>query len=62
MAGDPKFEIASFYPELEDYYGVLIGLCYSLPLAITGVYNGSLSAKMNRKWLLAGAIGFLSLL
>ena len=37
------FEIASAYPMLENYYGVLVGLCFTMPYAISGLYAGGLT-------------------
>ena len=43
QANNPAFELATFYPELESYYGLLCGLCYTLPYALSGLYMGALS-------------------
>lgn len=61
MKGDPKFEISSAYPELNQYYGLLVGLCYSLPYAISGLYAGSLTKKGNRKLMMITVVTLLSL-
>ena len=61
MKGDPKFEIASAYPMLNQYYGLLVGLCYSLPNAVAGLYAGSLTKTGNRKIMMATVIALLSM-
>lgn len=60
--GDPKFEIAMAYPQMESYYGALVGLCFTVPYAVSGLYTGSITRRGNRKWMLMGVIGMMSLL
>lgn len=62
LAGDPKFEIAAAYPQLEASYGALVGLCFTLPYAISGLYSGSLTRKGNRKFMMIAVISMLSML
>lgn len=47
---------------MEAYYGALVGLCFTLPYAISGLYAGSITRRGNRKWMLLGVIGVMSLL
>jgi MFS family permease len=61
MKGDPKFEIATAYPELNQYYGLLVGLCYSLPYSLAGLYAGALTKTGNRKLMMIVVVGLLSL-
>ena len=61
MKGDPKFEISTAYPELNQYYGLLVGLCYSLPYAVSGLYAGSLTKTGNRKLMMITVVTLLSL-
>ena len=60
--GNPQFEIASAYPNLENLYGVLVGLCFTMPYAISGLYAGGLTRRGNRKLMMIGAICLMSLL
>ena len=60
--GDPKFEIASAYPGLENYYGALVGLCFTMPYAISGLYTGNLTRRGNRKLMMIGVIAMMSML
>ena len=62
LANIQKFEIAQAYPQMESYYGALVGLCFTLPYAISGLYAGSITRRGNRKWMLFGVIGVMSLL
>ena len=61
MLGDPKYEIASAYPLLHDYYGWLVGFAFTLPYSIAGLYAGSLAKTGNRKILMVTTITMLSL-
>lgn len=61
MKGDPKFEISTAYPELNQYYGLLVGLCYSLPYSLAGLYAGSLTKTGNRKIMMVGVVALLSM-
>ena len=61
MKGDPKFEISSAYPEMNTYYGLLVGLCYSVPYALSGLYAGSLTKGGNRKIMMIAVVSALSL-
>ena len=45
---------------MNEYYGLLVGLCYTLPYAFSGLYMGSLTKKGNRKWMLISVIMLLS--
>ena len=47
---------------MESYYGALVGLCFTLPYAVSGLYAGSLTRRGNRKWMLLGVIGVMSLM
>jgi MFS family permease len=47
---------------MESYYGALVGLFFTLPYAVSGLYTGSLTRRGNRKWMLMGVIGVMSLL
>lgn len=60
--GDPKFEISSAYPGMESCYGALVGLFFTLPYAIAGLYTGSLTRTGNRKLMMIGAIATMSVL
>ena len=60
--GNPKFEIATAYPQLENYYGALVGLCFTMPYAISGLYAGGMTRTGNRKLMMLGAISLMSML
>lgn len=51
-AGNPFFEIASSYPEMGKYYGLIVGLLFTLPFSISGLVMGALTDKFNRKIIL----------
>jgi len=59
--GNPIYEITASYPELPQYYGVLVGMAYTVPYSICGLLSGSLTKEGNRKLLLAGVITTMSL-
>ena len=61
LAGSPKYEISTAYPELDTYYGLLVGLAYTLPYSISGLYAGSLTRTYNRRAMMIGVITALSL-
>ena len=54
------FEISSAYPELNAYYGLLVGLCYTLPYSVSGLYAGSLTKNGNRKLMMMAVIAAIS--
>jgi len=60
QAGNPLFEISSFYPQLDNYYPLLVGLFYSIPYAFSGLYMGQLTKTGNRKWLMVSVLVMLS--
>jgi hypothetical protein len=49
MKGDIKYEIASAYPQLHDTYGLLVGLAFTVPYSIAGLYAGNMTKTGNRK-------------
>lgn len=60
--GNPKYELSSaFFPQIDQYYGLLIGLCYTLPFAISGLFAGQLTRKANRKVMMMTVITVMSL-
>ena len=46
---------------MDTYYGLLVGLCYSVPYALSGLYAGSLTKSGNRKLMLVAVVGLLSM-
>lgn len=54
--GNPFFEIVADYPQIEKYYGLLVGLVYTVPFALTGLVAGNISERANRKIFLGTAI------
>ena len=60
--GNPKYEIAaSFHPFFDQYYGSLVGLLYTMPFAISALFAGQLTRKVNRKRMLIAVILGMSL-
>jgi MFS family permease len=60
MKGDVKFEIASAYPQLHDTYGLLVGLAFTVPYSIAGLYAGNMTKTGNRKQMMIFTILALS--
>mmetsp|Transcript_10536 Transcript_10536/g.17676 ORF Transcript_10536/g.17676 Transcript_10536/m.17676 type:complete len:195 (+) Transcript_10536:364-948(+) len=60
MMGSPFFEISKAYPELDLYYGLLVGMCYTVPHAVAGLYTGALTKTFNRKIMLVTVTLLLS--
>jgi MFS family permease len=60
------YEIAASYPQLNQWYGWLAGLAYTLPYSLMGLVAGAFTNKVNRKFtlgitmMLAGVTQFLS--
>lgn len=46
---NPMYEISSAYPLMSDYYGFLVGLFYTMPYAITGLFAGNMTRTLNRR-------------
>lgn len=40
------------YPELQQYYGLLSGVLFALPLSVCTIFMGLATDKVSRKWLL----------
>jgi len=53
QAGDPMYEIRTMWPELNQYYGLLTGLIYTVPYSFFGLVAGKISDSVNRKAFLA---------
>ena len=53
------YEMSSAYPEMNKYYGFLVGPFYTLPYAISGLFAGNLTRTINRKDMLFGIIMLL---
>jgi MFS family permease len=60
-AGNPFFEIAASYPEMGKYYGIIVGLLFTLPFSISGLVMGALTDKFNRKVMLGITVTLSSL-
>jgi len=52
MAGNPIFEISTAYPQLKYWYGLLVGLIYTVPYSFFGLIAGKISDNVNRKFYL----------
>jgi hypothetical protein len=47
---DPSFyEIATAFPQMEEWYGWLAGIAYSAPYSMMGLIMGACTEKVNRK-------------
>jgi len=54
--GDPRFEIQQVYPALDQSYGLLQGMAYTIPFSLCGVVLGMLKNGYNRKMLLSTVV------
>jgi hypothetical protein len=52
-----KYEITTSYPMMDQYYGVLAGLAYSLPQSLCGLGLGFFDGKITQKALLVSLLG-----
>lgn len=52
QANNPIYEMATNYPELQKYFGLLTGFAYSIPFAGFGLWWGKMANNVNRKWML----------
>lgn len=48
IPGREFYEISTFYPQLESYYGLLSGLAYTTPYLLSGLIFGAITGKVNR--------------
>ena len=46
---------------MDQHYGLLVGLCYTLPFAISGLFAGQLTRNLDRKVMLIAVITAMSL-
>ena len=49
--------MATAYPILSTYFGILTGLAYTLPFAVSGLFFAKVTPKVNRKMVLAVCMG-----
>lgn len=49
MRNNPIYEIATAYPQLKNWYGLLVGLIYTVPYSFFGLVAGKISDSVNRK-------------
>lgn len=49
MANNPNFEISTAYPQLKYWYGLLVGLIYTIPYSFFGLIAGKISDQVDRK-------------
>jgi MFS family permease len=49
MAANPVYEIGTAYPQLNAYFGLLVGLVYTIPYSFFGLVAGKVTDKVNRK-------------
>lgn len=49
MRNNPIYEIATAYPQLKNWYGLLVGLIYTVPYSFFGLVAGKISDNVNRK-------------
>jgi hypothetical protein len=48
-AGNPDFEMRTFFPELLDNYSLLSGPAFSVSYSVAGIFMGLMVDKVNRK-------------
>jgi len=60
-ANNPIYEIATAYPKLDSWYGLLQGLIYTLPYASAGLIAGKMSDNVNRSLVLGAVVILASL-
>lgn len=56
QAGNAAFEIGRVYPQLDQSYGILQGMAYTIPFSLCGVVLGMLGSGYNRKTLLSSVV------
>ena len=61
QAGSAMFEIATAYPQLNQWYGALAGLVYTIPYSFFGLIAGKISDSVNRKIFLGIVLAVASL-
>ena len=52
------YSVLKEYPQLQEYYGLLSGVLFALPLSVCTIFMGLATDKVSRKWLLG--IGCIS--
>ena len=52
MRNNPMYEMATAYPQLKNWYGLLVGLIYTVPYSFFGLVAGKISDNVNRKFYL----------
>lgn len=60
QAGDPTYEIRTQWPQLNQYYGLLTGLVYTVPYSFFGLVAGKISDSVNRKLFLGIVVALAS--
>ena len=50
------FEITQVYPALDQTYGLLQGMAYTIPFSLAGVFLGLMKTGYNRKLLLSSVV------
>jgi hypothetical protein len=43
LAGNPKYELSTAFPQMDSYYGFLSGFAYTVPYSIFGLFAGVLT-------------------
>ena len=56
QAGSPTFEIGQVYPQLDQSYGILQGMAYTIPFSLCGIVLGMMGSGYNRKSLLSSVV------
>merc|ERR1719230_2377798 len=60
MKNNPVYEIATAYPQLKSWYGLLVGLVYTVPYSFFGLVAGKISDSVNRKLFLGIVVALAS--
>ena len=58
MANDKHYEMATAFPQLQGYYGLLSGLFFTLPYSTVGLFAGALG-KSKKRVLILGLLTML---
>lgn len=61
QANNPIYELSTSFPELNQYYGMLVGALFTIPSSIFGLYSGQLISKWDRKMFLMLTVAMMSL-
>ena len=61
QALNPIYEITTSFPQLNQYYGMLVGALFTIPYSICGLYSGQIIGKYDRKKFLILTVALMSM-